>query len=223
MHIQIVHMWLPRKSILSRCTSLHKVVHNKTLVLGIWQLCIGPDIKLNWKSGHVCIHIWPLSRCISKFFYITGQHCYKLPVLSSYLFSYLCTYIGDLFHTESVTKVKPNINSVKVHPQLSNIRHPVEGHWWALVHCGQKSGALWSFFSLLGTKKLSQTPIDPTYHSYTYNQYSCSVNHWTNWAQFHIIAVFLTYSSSDQRCATYQMLLFAPYSSATLVSGSKNF
>jgi hypothetical protein len=96
------------------------------------------------------------------------------------------------------------------------------GHWWALVHCGQKSGALWNFFSLLGTKKLSQTPIDPTYHSYTYNQYSCSVNHWTNWAQFYIIAVFLTYSSSDQRYATYQMLLFAPYSSATLVSGSKN-
>jgi len=26
-----------------------------------------------------------------------------------------------------VTKVKPNINSVEVHPQLSNNRHPVDG------------------------------------------------------------------------------------------------
>jgi hypothetical protein len=25
------------------------------------------------------------------------------------------------------TKVKPNINSVEVHPQLSNNRHPVDG------------------------------------------------------------------------------------------------
>jgi hypothetical protein len=28
--------------------------------------------------------------------------------------------------TEVVTKVKPNTNSVEVHPQLSNIRHPVD-------------------------------------------------------------------------------------------------
>jgi hypothetical protein len=31
------------------------------------------------------------------------------------------------FPTELVTKVKPDINSVKVHPQLSNNRHPVDG------------------------------------------------------------------------------------------------
>jgi hypothetical protein len=36
---------------------------------------------------------------------------------SSYLFSYLSAYIWDLFLTELVTKVKPNINSVDVHPQ----------------------------------------------------------------------------------------------------------
>jgi hypothetical protein len=59
----------------------------------------------------------------------------------TYLFSYLSTYIGDLFLTELVTKVKPNINSVEVHPQLSNNnRHPVDGvlvgagSWW-LVNC----------------------------------------------------------------------------------------
>jgi len=33
----------------------------------------------------------------------------------------------DLFATELVTKVKPNINSVEVHPQLSNNQHPVDG------------------------------------------------------------------------------------------------
>ncbi len=30
--------------------------------------------------------------------------------------------------------MKPNINSVEVHPQLSNNGHPLDG---ALVHCGQ--------------------------------------------------------------------------------------
>jgi hypothetical protein len=42
----------------------------------------------------------------------------------------------DLFPTELVTKVKPNINSVKVHPQLCNNRHPVDG---VLV----SAGSLW--------------------------------------------------------------------------------
>jgi hypothetical protein len=41
-----------------------------------------------------------------------------------------------LFPTVLVTKVKPNINSVEVHPQLSNNRHPVDG---ALVG----AGSLW--------------------------------------------------------------------------------
>jgi hypothetical protein len=31
------------------------------------------------------------------------------------------------FPTELVTKVKPNINSVEVHPQLSNNGYPVDG------------------------------------------------------------------------------------------------
>jgi hypothetical protein len=31
------------------------------------------------------------------------------------------------FLENRVTKVKPNINSVEVHPQLSNNRHPVDG------------------------------------------------------------------------------------------------
>jgi len=39
----------------------------------------------------------------------------------------------DLFPTELVTKVKPDINSVEVHPQLF-IQWMVR--WWVLVHCG---------------------------------------------------------------------------------------
>jgi hypothetical protein len=39
----------------------------------------------------------------------------------------------NLFPTELVTKVKPKINSVEVHPPLSNNRHPVDG---ALVGAG---------------------------------------------------------------------------------------
>ncbi len=49
---------------------------------------------------------------------------------SSYLFSYLFTYIWDLFPTELVTKLKPNINwdeGVEVHPQPSNKGHPMDG------------------------------------------------------------------------------------------------
>jgi hypothetical protein len=37
------------------------------------------------------------------------------------------------FLTELVTKMKPNVNSVEVRPQLSNNRHPVDG---ALVGAG---------------------------------------------------------------------------------------
>ncbi len=37
------------------------------------------------------------------------------------------------FLPELGTKMKPNINSVEVHPQLSNNRHPVDG---ALVGAG---------------------------------------------------------------------------------------
>jgi hypothetical protein len=44
----------------------------------------------------------------------------------------------DLFATELVTKMKPNINSVEVHPQLSKDGHPVDG---ALVG----AGSLWPF------------------------------------------------------------------------------
>jgi hypothetical protein len=58
------------------------------------------------------------------------------------LISYLSTYIWDLFPTELVTKVKPNINSDEVHPQLSSNGHPVDG---ALVDAGS---SLWNFFLL---------------------------------------------------------------------------
>jgi hypothetical protein len=43
--------------------------------------------------------------------------------------AYFPTYlpIWDLFPTELVTKMKPNMNSVELHPQLSNDGHPVDG------------------------------------------------------------------------------------------------
>ncbi len=46
-----------------------------------------------------------------------------------YLFSYLPIYLlyEMYFLQELVTKVKPNINAVEVHPQLSNNRHPLDG------------------------------------------------------------------------------------------------
>jgi hypothetical protein len=46
---------------------------------------------------------------------------------------FLPTYLPlyeNVFPTELVTKVKPNINSVEVHPQLSHNWHPVDG-WCA--------------------------------------------------------------------------------------------
>jgi hypothetical protein len=48
-------------------------------------------------------------------------------LLVTYFPTYLPIYIRDLFPTELVTKVKPNIKSVQVHPQLSNNGHPVDG------------------------------------------------------------------------------------------------
>jgi hypothetical protein len=50
---------------------------------------------------------------------------------STYLIvTYFPTYlpIYETYFLQSLlTKVKPNINSVEVHPQLSNNRHPVDG------------------------------------------------------------------------------------------------
>jgi hypothetical protein len=59
---------------------------------------------------------------------------------STYLqVAYLSASIWDLFLTELVTKMKPNINSVEVHPQLRKKR--TSSGWcagWVLVHCGLK-------------------------------------------------------------------------------------
>jgi hypothetical protein len=67
-------------------------------------------------------------------------HMYKP---STYLLiTYLPTYLAiseNYFLTELITKAKPNINSVEVHPQLRNNRHPVDG---ALVG----PGSLWPIF-----------------------------------------------------------------------------
>jgi hypothetical protein len=47
---------------------------------------------------------------------------------STYLIiSFFSTYIQDLFRRNWLPRVKPNINSVEVHPQLSNKGHPVDG------------------------------------------------------------------------------------------------
>ncbi len=57
----------------------------------------------------------------------------------AYFLTYLPMY-ETYFLTELVTKMKPNFNSVEVHPQLSNKRHPVDG---ALVG----AGLLWQMFT----------------------------------------------------------------------------
>jgi hypothetical protein len=72
-------------------------------------------------------------------------HMYKastslvLTYFCSYLPTYLPTYVWDLFPTELITKMKPNINSVEVHPQLSNNHHPVDG---VLVGAGSVAPSL---------------------------------------------------------------------------------
>jgi hypothetical protein len=44
----------------------------------------------------------------------------------TYFSTYLPMYKTYIFLTKLVTKVKPNINSVEVHPQLTSNGHPVE-------------------------------------------------------------------------------------------------
>jgi hypothetical protein len=48
---------------------------------------------------------------------------FDLPSSDLIFFTYLPIY-KTYFPTEWVTEVKPNINSVEIHPQLSNNRHP---------------------------------------------------------------------------------------------------
>jgi hypothetical protein len=50
----------------------------------------------------------------------------------AYFPTYLPIYIRPIFLRELVTKMKPNINSVEVHPQLSNNRHPMDEKWKTL-------------------------------------------------------------------------------------------
>jgi hypothetical protein len=59
----------------------------------------------------------------------------------AYFPTYLPIY-GTYFLQNWVTKVKPNIKSVEVHPQLSNNGHPVNG-----VLVG--AGSLWPNFTTL--------------------------------------------------------------------------
>jgi hypothetical protein len=49
-------------------------------------------------------------------------------------------YETYILPTELVTKVKPNINSVEVHPQLSSNGHPVDG---VLVGAGSLGRGQW--------------------------------------------------------------------------------
>jgi hypothetical protein len=60
--------------------------------------------------------------------HLTCCYClvFAIYLFSNYLFSYLPIYILDLFVTKLVTKVKSNIKSVKVHPQLSNNGHSMD-------------------------------------------------------------------------------------------------
>jgi hypothetical protein len=68
-------------------------------------------------------------------------------VVVTYFPTYLSIYEAWIFPTELVTKVKPNVNSVEVHPQPSNNRHPMDGAlvrgWVLLVH-GLQNPIFWS-------------------------------------------------------------------------------
>ncbi len=73
------------------------------------------------------------------------------------LIAYFPTYLPiyeTYFHTELVTKVKPNINSVELHPQLSNNKHPVDG-----VLVG--AGSLWACPRLYIPKRQAQPRLVP--------------------------------------------------------------
>jgi hypothetical protein len=58
----------------------------------------------------------------------------------------------ETFPTELVTKVKPNINSVEVHPQLSNTRHPVDD-------ARMGAGSLWPLSLSLSLSLLIQVVV----------------------------------------------------------------
>jgi hypothetical protein len=73
------------------------------------------------------------------------------------LFSYLSTYTYDLLLTEWVTKVKPNSNSVEVHPQMSHTRHPSGWFVGVLVHSGRIS----CWWSVCHKVLLSSSPTSP--------------------------------------------------------------
>jgi hypothetical protein len=70
-------------------------------------------------------------------------------------------YVGDLFLTELVTKVKTNNNSVEIHPLLSNNMHPVDG---ALVG----AGLMWPIYLHMDspvdghTRFSTMTPLIPS-------------------------------------------------------------
>jgi hypothetical protein len=60
--------------------------------------------------------------------HLTCCYClvFVVYLFSNYLFSYIPIYILDLFLTKLITKVKSNIKSTKVHPQLNNNDHLVD-------------------------------------------------------------------------------------------------
>jgi hypothetical protein len=70
-------------------------------------------------------------------------------------FSYLYAYIWNLLPAGLVTKMKPNINSVEFHPQLSTNGHPVDG---ALVG----AGSLWPYISLISSHQVPLPIYFPT-------------------------------------------------------------
>jgi hypothetical protein len=80
--------------------------------------------KLNF-GGLIMYYLSTMYNEMQAMLFIMDTPLYAL--LSSQLFSYLSTYIWDLFLSEIISKVKPNINSVEVYPQLSNNGHPVDG------------------------------------------------------------------------------------------------
>jgi hypothetical protein len=78
-------------------------------------------------------------------------------LLCSYLFSYLSTYIWDLFLKKLFTKVKPNVNSVEVHPQLFNNGHPMDG---ALVGVGSLWPLIRGYLVVRNPQHVTLTAVD---------------------------------------------------------------
>ncbi len=103
---------------------LHELLEHS--VVSLWLVMTMLTLSLYYLIRQVCLILLHIFHIFLKFTNSWHEIVLKNthPTLpSNHLFFYLSTYIWDLFLRTLVTKVKPNINSVEVYPQLSNFRH----------------------------------------------------------------------------------------------------